>query len=260
MRVFHHGNLVEPRHHLADILECRLQPTKALHIGGGPHVFVMRQHRQTVLVVNSDHRVGKAPLFPCNCSTPLRFHCQQISILARKAVFGGNNVRRNPLRHEIGLHRKRWVHRNRRPVAAHGHAAHHLHPARDIAVASTATNLVGGDIHRLHSAGAEPVDRQSRNALVQIRRQHSRPCQTPALFAHLRDIAPDHIFHRMAFQPVARLYGVQNLGGQSNRRQFVQRPIAAALATWRPDCVIDKSVVHHRLLQARSAGEPGIMS
>ena len=201
-----------------------------MHIGLRAHVFVMCQYFQAVLIVDRDHRFGKAAFFPSDARAALAFHRQQVGIIAAEPVFGGNDIGRNALGDEIGIHRQGWINGNRRPIAAHDNPAHHLHPARDISVTRPTAHLVGGDIHRLHAGRTKAVDRKAGDRFVQIRRQHGRASQTPALFAHLGNIAPDHVFHRMAFQPVARLHSVQHLGGKRNRRQLVQAAIAAALA------------------------------
>mgnify|MGYP006172704729 CR=1 FL=1 len=48
-------------------------------------------------------------------------------------------------------------------------------------------HLIGGQIDRLHTARAEPVDRQPRYALIEARCQNRRPRKAPTLLAHLRD-------------------------------------------------------------------------
>jgi hypothetical protein len=48
--------------------------------------------------------------------------------------------------------------------------------------------------------------------------------------AHLRDIAPDHVFDRVTLQPVARLHRVQHAGRQRHGCQLVQAAIGATPA------------------------------
>ena len=249
MRVFHQGDAVEAGHDLSHLFEAGLQRPKALHVGLGAHVFVMAQNGQAVLIGDGQHRSGEAPLFPGQGCPALAFHGQTVGVIAGEAVLGGDDVGAYALRHEIGLHRQAGVHGNGGPVAAHGDAAHHLDPARDIAVASPGAHLIGGQVHRLHPAGAEAVDRQPGDRLVKVGQQDGRAGKTAALFAHLGDIPPDHILNRMAFQPVARLHRVQHAGRQCHGRQLVQAAVGAAPAPGRADGVIDVGICHHTLLR-----------
>ena len=64
VRVFQHGNLVEARHHLAHLLEARLQRGEALHRRVGPHEFVAVEDDKAVLVQRRDDRAGEPPFVP----------------------------------------------------------------------------------------------------------------------------------------------------------------------------------------------------
>ena len=168
MRVFHHRDLVEAGHGFAHILEGRLQGGERRHIGAGAHVFVTVQNGQAVAVGHRDDGFGKAVVRPGGGRPVLGFHGQGIRHLTGKAVFGGDDIGRNALRHEIGFHGEAWVHRNGGPVAAHGHAAHHLDPARDVGRARATAHLIGGKVHRLHAAGAKAVDGKAGDRLVKV--------------------------------------------------------------------------------------------
>ena len=168
MRILHHRDLVEAGHCLTHVLEGGLEGTKGLHVGAGAHVFVGGEDRQTVLVADRQDGFGKPPFGPSLRGAALGFHRQRVGLVAGKAVFGGDDVGADPLWDEVGLHRKGRVHGNRGPVRPHRDAAHHLDPAGDIGMACPALDLVGGKVYRLHSAGAEAVDRQARDAFVEV--------------------------------------------------------------------------------------------
>ena len=115
------------------------------------------------------------------------------------AVFGGDDIGRNPLGDEVLFHCDRRIDGNRRPVRAHGDAAHALNPARDIGITCAAADLVGRKVNGFHARGTETVNAEPGDTFIQIRRQHGGPRQAAALFHHLRGIAPDHVFYRVAF-------------------------------------------------------------
>src|SRR6056297_2786992 len=261
MRVLQLGHGIEARHHLAHLLEAGVETAKRLHAGARAHVFVVVQNGQAVLVPHFDDRLGKALVFPRGSGALLAFHRQGIGVIAAEAIFGGDDIGRDTLRDEIGLHRHTWVHGNRRAVAAHGHTAHHLDPSGDIGLTGAAHHLVGGKVHRFHARGAETVDRQAGDRLVKIRGQYGCAGKAAALLHYLRDVAPDHVFDGVALKPVAVFQGVQHLGRQPNGGDLVQGAVLTALAAWRAHCVVDISVGHHDLLGSGPvAGEPGIRS
>src|SRR5690606_14612432 len=157
--------------------------------------------------------VLREPLFfPGLCGTFLRFYRKRVGIVAGEAVFGGDDVGRDALRHEVGLHGEARVNRDRRAVRAHGDPTHHLDAAGDVRAARAAPDLVRGEVHRLHAGGAEAVDGEAGNALVEVGEQDGRAREAAALFAHLRDVAPDHVLDRVAVEVVPFLHRVQNPG------------------------------------------------
>ena len=149
MRVFHQRHLIKPRHALAHIFESGLERTKALHIGGGAHVLVVIKDHQPVLIAHRDDRGAKSGLIPRHFGAALGFDPQRIGFITAKAVFGGDEIGADTLRHKISLHCEAWVDGNCRPIAAHWHAAHHFNTSGDIAVSSPTTNLIGSQINRL---------------------------------------------------------------------------------------------------------------
>ena len=169
---------------------------------------------------------------------------QRVGVVAAEAVLGGDDVGRDALRHEIDPHRKARVDGDRRSVRPHGDATHHLDAAGDVGVPGTGPDLVGGEVHRLHARGAEAVDREPGDALVEIRGQHGGAREAAALFADLGDVAPDHVLDRVAVEIVALLQRVQGQRREPQRGHLVQGAVLAALAPRRADGVVDIGVGH----------------
>jgi len=148
------------------------------------------------------------------------------------------------LRHEIGLHRDGRIDGDGRAVRAHGHARHAFDAAGDIGRAGPAADLVRREVDRLHSARAEAVDREARDALVEPGGEDGGPGETAALFGDLRGIAPDHVLHGMALEAVAVLDRVQHVGRQAGRGHLVEAAVGLALAAGAADGVIDIGIGH----------------
>ena len=104
----------------------------------------MGQNGQTATIGDRHDGAGKAVVRPGRRCPALGFHGQGIGHFAGKAVFGGDDIGRDTLRHKVGLHRQRRINRNCRPVAAHGNPAHHLDPASNVSRACAALYLIGG--------------------------------------------------------------------------------------------------------------------
>ena len=249
MRVFQLRHGVEARHHLALFLERGLQPAQRLHVRLGAHVLVAVEDRQAVLVAHGDDGAGEAAFGPGAGGAFLALDGIGVDVVAGKAVFGGDDVGRDALRHEVGLHREARVDRDRCAVRAHRHAAHHLDPAGDIGLAGAAIDLVGGQVHRLEPRGAEAVDREARHGFVEIAGQHGRARQAAALFAHLGGVAPDHVLDGCGVQVVALLDRVQGQCRQPQAGDLLQRAVLAALAAGGAQRVVDIGIRHGSLLE-----------
>ena len=249
MRVFHQGHFIKARHHLAHVLERRLQRTEHLCGRARAHVFVVVEDGETVLVDHRHHGFGKAVVVPCSLCAALRFHGERVCVLTAKPVFGGDDVCRNALGDEIGVHRDRRINSNRGTIAAHRNAAHHFNAARDICHTRAALDLVCGKVHGFHARGAEPVDGKAGDRLIKVRGQNCSARQTAALFANLGHVAPDHVFNRVTIKAIAVFQCVQHICRQTGRGHFVQAAVFAALAPRRSDRVVNIGFGHSVLLR-----------
>ena len=82
-------------------------------------------------VPDRNDRLLEAAVFPALGCALLALHRIGIDIIAREAVFGGDQIGRYALRHEIGRNRDRRVHRPCAAGHAHADAAHRFDAAGD---------------------------------------------------------------------------------------------------------------------------------
>ena len=129
------------------------------------------EDRQAVLVADRYDRFREPLVVPGRLGAFLAFDREGVRIVPAEAVLGGDDVGGDALRHEIGIHREGGIDGDRRPVRAHGHAAHHLDTARDIAVTAASLHLIGGKIDGFQAGGTEAVDRKTGDIL----RRDQRP-------------------------------------------------------------------------------------
>ena len=116
----------------------------------------------------------EAPLGPGLRRALLAFDGQRVGVIAAEAVFGGDDVGRDALRHENSLSiAMEGSTAMAAPSLPHRHAAHHLDPACDIGGPRAAPDLVRGEVHRLEPGGAEAgLIARPGDTLVEVRGQH----------------------------------------------------------------------------------------
>ena len=84
--------------------------------------------------------------------------------------------------------------------------------------------------------------------LIQIRGENCGPRKAAALFRHLGGIAPNHIFHRMTFEPVSLFERVQYACRQPRGGHFMQAAILAAFTARGTNGVVDIGICHRTIL------------
>ena len=87
-------------------------------------MLVLGEDRQAVHVAHGDDRAGEAALLPGLRGALLALHRIVVAVGTRKAVFGGNEIGGNALRHEIGFERDRGIDRPGAARRADADAAH----------------------------------------------------------------------------------------------------------------------------------------
>ncbi len=94
--------------------------------------------------------------------TLLAFHRIGIDVVTREAVFRGNQIGRDALRHEIGREVDRRVHVPGTARHAHADARHAFHAACNDDFVRSCGNLAGGEVDGIESRRTEARDLHAR--------------------------------------------------------------------------------------------------
>ena len=219
-----------------------------LHRRGGPHMLVLGEDGEAVDVLHRDHRILEAAFVPGLGGALLALHRIGVDVIARKAVLGRDQIGRDALRHEIGRHRDRGVHRPGAAGGADADAAHRFGAAADGEFVLAAHDLGGGEIHGIKPGGAEAVDLDAGHGLAETRvhRGETRDVGTGLAdrIDHAEDDVVDHVFAEM----VALFQRFQRRRRQRHRGHLVQRAIGLAAAARRANVVVDICLRHDALL------------
>lgn len=141
-------------------------------------VSVKEQH--TVAVVNRNHGPREPSASPRDRRALLGQHRISVDVLSTETLGGGDKVRTNSLRNEVGVVSGLWVHRPRAAVRTHRHSAHALDAAGDDQLVPTGSNFLGGDIDCLKGGSAESVDLRATDSVGKTGSDRRR----------LRDVGP----------------------------------------------------------------------
>ena len=114
-------------------------------------MFVFGQDRQAVDVFDRDHGPGKAAVVPRRRRPLLAFDRVSVDVIAREAVFGGDQIGGNALRQEIMRDRDRRIDRPGAAGRADADPAHRFDAAADRKLL-----LTGHDLRRREVHGIKP--------------------------------------------------------------------------------------------------------
>ena len=242
-----HGDGVESAH-LAHLHEGRLQGGQRLHGGRGTHVLVLGQNRQAVGIAHRQHRILEAALVPGAGGALLALDRVGVDVVAREAVFGGDQVGGNALRQEISGDRDRGVDRPGAAGGADADAAHRFGAAADGHLMLPGHDLGGGEIHRVEPRGAEAIDLDAGHAVAEAGHQRRGAGDVAAGLAHRIDAAKHHVVDHAGVELVALLDGAERLRGEIERGHLVQRAVGLAAAARGAHGVVDECVGHGVLL------------
>ena len=247
--------------HLAHLHEGRLQSGERLHGGRGPHVLVFGQDCQPVDVLDRDDRILETPLLPRLSGALLALDRVGIDVVAREAVFGGDQVGGDTLRQEIGLDRDRGIHRPGAAGSADADAAHQLDAAAHGHLVLARHDLGGGEIDRIEAGGTEAVDLHAGHAVAEARHQRGGARDVAAGFPHRIDAAQHHVVDELRVELVAVLDGGERLRRQIERGHLVQRAVGLAAAARGAHGIVDECVGHVGFLhpvrrRPRESGDP----
>ena len=215
-----------------------------LHVGLRAHVLVVVEQRQAVDVLDRGDRALEPALVPGGRRALLRLDGVGVDVVAREAVFGGDEVGGDALRHEIGGDRERRIGRPRAAGRADADAAHRFDAAADRQVVLAAHHLRRGEIHRIEARGAEAVDLHARHRVAEARGQRAHAGDVAAGLADRIDAAHDDVVDLGRFELVAVLDRLQRGRGELQRRGGVQRPVRLAAAARRAHVIENEGVGH----------------
>ena len=120
-----------------------------------------------------------------------------VDVVAREAVFGGDQVGRDALRQEVGLHRDRRIDRPGAAGGADADAAHGFDAAADRHVVLAGHHLRRGEVDGVEPRGAEAVDLHARHRVAVARHQRGGARDVAARLADRIDAAQHDVVDQL---------------------------------------------------------------
>jgi hypothetical protein len=216
-------------------------------------VFVAVEDGQAVDVANRDDGFTEVPRPPRGAGALLALHRIGIHLVARKAVLGGYEVGRHPLRQIIALECDRGIDWPSPARGADPDAAHRLDAAAHRHVVLARHDLRGGEIDRIEPRGAEAVDLDARHRLVVARIEHRGARNVAAGLADGIDAAHHHVVELARVELVALAHRHEHLGREFERGDRMQRAVGLAAPARRAHVVVDVAVRHVVISQPASS-------
>ena len=179
--------------HLAHLHEGRLQLSKRLHVGDGRMCSSFARMVRPLMSLTGMMDLSKRPSSHARAARFWRLDRVSVDVIARKPVFGGDQIRRDALRQEVARDRNSGIDRPCAARGAHADAAHGFDAAPDGDVLHAGHHLRGREIDRIEARSAEAVDLHARNFLAEARLQHRRTGDIAAGFADGVDTAEHHV-------------------------------------------------------------------
>ena len=159
-----------------------------------------------------DHRAREMALVPGRRGALLALDRVGVDVVAGEAVFGGDQVGRDALRHEIGFDRDRRIHRPGAARGADADPAHRLDAAADRHVVLARHDLGRREVDRVEAGGAEAVDLHARHAVAVAGGERRRARDVAARLADRIDAAEHHVVDQRRIELVALLDGARAPG------------------------------------------------
>ena len=192
-------HVIEPAHR-ADPVERGLQLAEALDRGSGPHVLVVVEDDEAVLVLDRDDGLGEVAARPRGGCLLLRTGRVGVDVLTGEALDGGDQVSADALRHEADAVVGFGVGRPGTAVGAHRDAAHGLDAAGEHQVVPTRAHLLRGDVDGLEARGAEAVELETTGGLGQLGHQCGGAGDVATLVTDWRHDTEDDIADQILIQ------------------------------------------------------------
>ncbi len=207
-------------------------------------MLILGEDGEPVDILDRDHRILEAALVPRLGGALLALHRIGVDVIARKAVFGRDQIGRHALRHEIGRHRDRRIHRPGAAGGADADAAHQFGAAADREFMLAAHDLGRREIHGIEARCAEPADLDPGHRLAETGFQRREAGDVGSGLADRIDHAEHDVVDDIFLEMVALLQRLQRRRRQCQRRHLVQRAVGLAAAARRANVIVDICVRH----------------
>ena len=197
----------------------------------------------------------KRPSVPGRRGALLAFDRIGVDVVARKSVFGRDQVGGNALRQEIMRDRNRRIDRPGAAGRADADPAHGFDAAADRHLLLPGHDLRGGEIHGVEAGGAEAIDLHAGDAVAITGDQRRGARDIGGGFADRIDDAHDHVIDQSSVELVADLDRAERLAREIERGHFMQRAVDLAAAARRAHVIVDEGVGHEFLSNSVAGDE-----
>jgi hypothetical protein len=207
-------------------------------------VLIAVEHGDAVDVLDRDDRIFEEAVLPGRGGSLLRFGGEGVHVCTAEALGGGDEVGTDSLGHEVRVVVRRRILRPGSAVGSQRHTGHRFDATGEDEVLESGADLLGGDVDGFEPGGAEAVDLNAGDGLVEAGGDRGDTGDVAALFADWRDDAEDDVVDLGVVEVrIALAYGVDEAGDEIDGLDAVQRP-AAVLTAWGAHCVIDERFAH----------------
>ncbi len=177
-------------------------------------MLVFIEQGDSVDVLHFQNRMVEAAFAPGCRGALLALDRIGVDVVAGEAVFGRDQIRGNPLRHEIMRDRNGRIDGPGAAGGADADPAHQLDAAADRHVLLSGHDLRGGEIHRVETGGTEAIDLNARHAVAITGDQRRRACDIGTGLADWIDDAHHNVVDQGGIEIVAVLDRAQRLAGE----------------------------------------------
>ena len=174
--------------------------------------------------MHGDHGIGEALVVPGLARAFLAFDRIGVDVVAGIAVFGGDQIGADALGRVIGIDRKGRIDRPGAAGGADADPAHGFDTAADRHVVLLGHDMHGGEVDRIETGRAEPVDLDAGDGLVIARVDDGGAGDVAAGLADRVDAAHHHVVDLGGVQFVAVAHRFERLGREFQRGHFVHAP------------------------------------
>ncbi len=205
--------------------KCRIQTTQRLNRGIRAHVLVMIKHHPAYMILNGCNRPIEPALLPGVRRPLLACHRVGVQIFPREAVLGCDQISTDTLGSKIGFIGNLRVRGPGTAVRHHRYAGHGFNSTADGHIRLARHDLRCRGIHRFQSGCTEAVELLAGYIFRVIRIEYGNTRNIRALLTHRCHATQNYVVYQRSIQIVAVAQCSQDLAGQVNRCNRMQRAI-----------------------------------